>query len=85
MTPRTSPLLRVLVSIVAIGIATLGLAHSPVAAQGPAPSTDPVGAAAAGDWVVSVGDSYISGEGGRWAGNKSGFNSAIDALGSSAY
>jgi hypothetical protein len=38
-------------------------------------------------WVVSVGDSYISGEGGRWAGNTM-LNSEwqqIDALGNSAY
>lgn len=38
-------------------------------------------------WVVSVGDSYISGEGGRWAGNTM-LNREwpnIDALGSEAY
>src|ERR1700680_5027900 len=36
-------------------------------------------------WTVSVGDSYISGEAGRWAGNTNGSSSAIDALGSGAY
>src|SRR3954471_1871218 len=36
-------------------------------------------------WVVSVGDSAISGEAGRWAGNTNGSSSSIDALGSSAY
>ncbi|MBI5105588.1 MAG: hypothetical protein HZB46_11535 [Solirubrobacterales bacterium] len=36
-------------------------------------------------WVVSVGDSYISGEGGRWAGNTNGSESGTDALGSTAY
>lgn len=36
-------------------------------------------------WVVSLGDSIISGEAGRWAGNQSLSTSAIDALGSSAY
>jgi hypothetical protein len=43
-------------------------------------------------WVVSLGDSYISGEGGRWAGNVlfnhllGGFGTApMDALGSLAY
>ena len=34
--------------------------------------------------VVSVGDSYISGEAGRWAGNASS-TSYVDALGSTAY
>jgi hypothetical protein len=36
-------------------------------------------------WVVSVGDSYISGEAGHWAGNTDNSSSAIDALGSTAY
>ena len=35
--------------------------------------------------VVSVGDSYISGEAGRWAGNTNGSSSNTDALGSTAY
>ena len=34
---------------------------------------------------MSLGDSYISGEAGRWAGNTNGSSSKIDALGSSAY
>ena len=36
-------------------------------------------------WVASVGDSYISGEAGRWAGNSNVSSSNIDALGSTAY
>ncbi len=36
-------------------------------------------------WVVSVGDSYISGEAGRWAGNTNQSSSKTDALGSTAY
>ena len=37
-------------------------------------------------WVVSLGDSYMSGEGGRWAGNTDLTDtSAIDALGPTAY
>lgn len=38
-------------------------------------------------WVVSVGDSYISGEGGRWAGNTASKSEwkKIDALGKGAY
>jgi hypothetical protein len=35
--------------------------------------------------VVAVGDSAISGEAGRWAGNTNGSSSRTDALGSSAY
>jgi hypothetical protein len=41
-----------------------------------------------GYWVVSVGDSFIGGEGGRWAGNIDSNSSAsdpIDALGANAY
>src|SRR3954451_13502460 len=36
-------------------------------------------------WVASVGDSYISGEAGRWAGSTNNSSSQVDALGSSAY
>ena len=35
--------------------------------------------------VVSLGDSYISGEAGRWAGNTNEESSWVDALGSTAY
>jgi hypothetical protein len=35
--------------------------------------------------VVTLGDSYISGEGTRWAGNTSGRAGAVDALGRDAY
>ncbi|HEU4976595.1 MAG TPA: hypothetical protein VFT50_15995 [Baekduia sp.] len=36
-------------------------------------------------WVASVGDSYISGEAGRWAGSSNESSSWVDALGSTAY
>jgi hypothetical protein len=36
-------------------------------------------------WVVTVGDSYISGEAGRWAGNTNTGSQYIDALGPTAY
>ena len=36
-------------------------------------------------WTASLGDSYISGEAGRWAGNTNRSSSTIDALGSTAY
>jgi hypothetical protein len=36
-------------------------------------------------WIATVGDSYISGEAGRWAGNTNTGEQYIDALGSTAY
>jgi len=36
-------------------------------------------------WVVSVGDSFISGEAGRWAGNQTWSTDSVDALAASAY
>src|SRR5258706_13872214 len=36
-------------------------------------------------WVATVGDSYISGEAGRWAGNTNNGEQYIDALGPTAY
>lgn len=52
-------------------------ASVPVVGSPGAPSGEP--------WVVSLGDSYISGEAGRWAGNQSGSTNRIDALGPGAY
>ncbi|MFM8266693.1 MAG: hypothetical protein ACKOA2_01565 [Ilumatobacteraceae bacterium] len=49
---------------------------TPAAADGPG-----VGA----PWVVSLGDSYISGEAGRWAGNSNSSSSSVDAGGAGAY
>jgi hypothetical protein len=49
---------------------------SPAHADGPG-----VGA----PWIVSVGDSAISGEAGRWAGNTNNSSSNVDALGPTAY
>jgi hypothetical protein len=62
------------VLVAAAGIACLNVV--PAAADGPG-----VGTAA----VVSVGDSAISGEAGRWAGNTNGSPSNVDALGPTAY
>ncbi|HTA34415.1 MAG TPA: hypothetical protein VK721_13435 [Solirubrobacteraceae bacterium] len=49
-----------------------GVAH----AEGPGNGTS---------YTVSLGDSFISGEAGRWAGNTNESSSKIDALGASAY
>jgi hypothetical protein len=51
--------------------------------SGPAAQADGPGAGT--PWVVSVGDSYISGEAGRWAGNSNASESYVDALGPTAY
>ena len=66
------------------GIAAGALAASAsVLAIMPAAHAD--GPGAGSPWVVSVGDSYISGEAGRWAGNSNQGESYIDALGPTAY
>lgn len=49
----------------------------PSAVERTAPAGEP--------WVVSLGDSYISGEAGRWAGNESLLSRHVDALGEAAY
>jgi hypothetical protein len=36
-------------------------------------------------WIVSLGDSFISGEAGRWAGNSADGSTVVDALGPTAY
>lgn len=54
----------------------IGAIATPARADGPG-----VGAVT----VVTLGDSYISGEGGRWAGNTNTSSSNVDALGSTAY
>ena len=68
--------MRKVVSLVlaATGLACLHIA--PALADGPGVGTPA---------VVSVGDSAISGEAGRWAGNSNGSPSNVDALGPTAY
>jgi hypothetical protein len=56
-------------------VAAIGTAR-PAAADGPGSGAP---------WVVSLGDSAISGEAGRWAGNTNQDSSEIDALGPTAY
>lgn len=65
--------LSLLVSSVAVPVAVAaGVVH----ADGPGVGSP---------WVVSLGDSYISGEAGRWAGNSNSSSSSVDAGGSAAY
>jgi hypothetical protein len=59
-----------------VALLALGIAAVPAMADGPGSGTPS---------VVSVGDSAISGEAGRWAGNTNDSPSKVDALGSTAY
>jgi len=60
-----------------LSVVLLGLALAPAAAaDGPGVGTPA---------VVTLGDSAISGEAGRWAGNTNQSSSRVDALGSTAY
>jgi hypothetical protein len=72
--------MRRIVGVIALVGSTVGFAVGsealPVSADGPG-----VGA----PWVVSLGDSYISGEAGRWAGNSNNSSSSVDAGGAGAY
>ena len=64
-------------SCLAVGVTGLLVsAAAPASADGPG-----VGA----PWVVTLGDSYISGEAGRWAGSSNVSSARADALGSGAY
>jgi hypothetical protein len=68
-----------LAPIVAALLAAMSLAYGLSAL---APSAQ---AAEGTPYTVSLGDSFISGEAGRWAGNTNESSSKIDALGSTAY
>ena len=59
-------------------LSLIGLALIPAPAQADGPGTGT-------PWVASVGDSYISGEAGRWAGSSNSSSASADALGSTAY
>ena len=67
-------------AVLAASLATGGLAA--VALAGPAAADGPGSGA---PWVASLGDSYVSGEAGRWAGNSNVSSAFADALGSTAY
>src|SRR4051812_45118061 len=76
----TSPTRRALTRLTALAVLAVPLSlvtfTSPANADGPGSGSP---------WVISVGDSYISGEAGRWAGNANNGESVHDALGNSAY
>lgn len=64
-----------LLSLVASGLAVTATV-APAQADGPGVGSP---------WVVTLGDSYISGEAGRWAGSSNASSSRADALGGTAY
>ena len=64
-------------------VVTLLLTASGLAVTAPAASADGPGVGTR--WVVTMGDSYISGEAGRWAGSSNASSSRADALGPTAY
>lgn len=73
-----SRLRRIIASLTVLFTTLAGLIAlaRPAAADGPG---------AGAPWVVTLGDSAISGEAGRWAGNTNQDSSEIDALGPTAY
>jgi hypothetical protein len=77
MHARGNGRLRIVLASVlaATGLATVAWAR-PALADGPGVGTP---------WVVSLGDSAISGEAGRWAGNTNNESWRVDALGADAY
>lgn len=71
---------------------TVAPTPSPATTPTPAPTptgrptpTPPSGPPDGTPTIVALGDSYIAGEGGRWAGNTGGSWTLVDALGSTAY
>jgi hypothetical protein len=67
-----------------VAAATL-LAASAIAITAGAPSASADGPGVGAPWVVSLGDSAISGEAGRWAGNTNNGYQLVDAGGANAY
>src|SRR5262245_60717130 len=74
-TARMRPLATAAI-LVAATAAWLALTASHALADGPGVGTP---------YVAALGDSYISGEAGRWAGNTDNGEQYVDALGSNAY
>ena len=70
------PLAVVLALSLSALLAVLVAPAAPARADGPGVGTP---------WVVTLGDSYISGEAGRWAGSSNDSSSRADALGPTAY
>lgn len=61
------------------------LVATTLAVVAPASTAQADGPGTGTPWVVTLGDSYISGEAGRWAGSSNDSSSRADALGPTAY
>ena len=70
------------VALMIAGLLTAALAYG-LSAFAPVAHAD--GPGSGSPWTATVGDSFISGEAGRWAGNTDESSSKTDALGSTAY
>jgi hypothetical protein len=66
-------------------LATLATAVVGVLVALPTPAASADGPGVGTPWVVTLGDSYISGEAGRWAGSSNASSARADALGATAY
>lgn len=71
-----SPRILAALTTLAAAAGLLTATAPPAQADGPGVGTP---------WVVTLGDSYISGEAGRWAGSSNASSARADALGASAY
>jgi hypothetical protein len=69
----------------ALSLYVLTLVAAVLTMVGTGPSARADGPGTGTPWVVSLGDSYISGEAGRWAGNSDASESYVDAGGATAY
>jgi hypothetical protein len=69
-------LLALLSTLATVSLGLVAGAAGPAHADGPGSGAP---------WVVAVGDSYISGEAGRWAGNSNSSESLVDAGGTATY
>ncbi|MEO6605509.1 MAG: hypothetical protein ABIN55_07830 [Aeromicrobium sp.] len=76
VTRPTRSVSRFAAGALALSLVGLTLTSAPAQADGPGVGSP---------WVASIGDSYISGEAGRWAGSSNSNSGSADALGSTAY
>ena len=83
--PRFRPRPAVPAAVLLLLVALLSVLTSGALPGTPVASARADGPGVGTPYVVSVGDSYISGEAGRWAGSSNTSSASADALGSTAY
>lgn len=85
--PAAAPAL-LLLAVACTAAGSSGGTHARDVRVAPTPTTSPTESTSPAPrhgWVVSLGDSYISGEGARWGANTNGPARQVDALGPAAY